>query len=177
MRMFKIKNIMIVALFSMFFFFNSQAQVEDTTYQETPTGTEFESPEIQTGTEMPNQQTQMDTTGKYAAHFRLAEEMTQRISETITISEEQKNDITERIIEFQEELADINMDMKEEGINSDTREDLDEELVSLVDDIEGMLDDSQRAEWIRSKNEWMNEVKAHIHSDRDVMRQNRQNIE
>ena len=69
------------------------------------------------------------------------------------------------------------MEMKEEGTDADTREDLDVELVSLIDDIEGMLDDSQRAEWIRSKNEWMNVVKAHIHSDRDVKRQSSQNLE
>jgi hypothetical protein len=126
---------------------------------------------------MGNQQSQMDTTGKYAAHFRLAEEMTKRLSETITITEEQRNDITRRIVEFQEELAEINMEMKEEGIDADNREDLDEELVSLVDDIEGMLDDTQRAEWIRAKNDWMSEVKAHIQSDRDVKRQSIQNIE
>ena len=155
-------------LFSILFFFTAQAQVEDTTYDK-PADTEFETPADRSATEFgaPTTQTQTDT----AAHFRLAEEMAERLGQSLTLNAEQKNEIIERIVKFQENVADVNMDMREGEADSDAQKDLDAELVSLVDDIEGILDESQRADWIRMKNDWMTEVKTHIHSERDVQKQ------
>jgi hypothetical protein len=152
MNMFR--NIMLsVFVFSLLFIFSAQAQIDDTT--DSPSGTEF-------GTPIPP--TQTDT----AAHFKLATELADRLGQTITINAEQKNKIIERIVEFQENIAEVNMDMREGEEKGEAQEDLDAELVSLVDDIEGILDESQRADWIRMKDDWMTEVRTHIHSDRDV---------
>ena len=164
------KSMFMVLALVFLFVLNVQAQVEDTTSN--PAGSDYGKPntdstEMESQPGMGNQSTQIDT----AAHFKLAQEMTERLSQTLNLTEEQENKIIERIVEFEENVADVNMEQREGESNSDTQEDLNAELVSLVDDIEAMLDDTQRAQWIKMKNDWMTEVKANIQSDQDVKSQ------
>ncbi len=167
--MIRLKSSMILmCVFSVLFFFRAQAQIEDTTSK--PSDTQYGNPGEDaskgTGTDF-GKQSQIDT----AAHFKLAKEITERLGQTLTITKEQENQIIERIVEFEENVADINMEQQEGKSDANTYADLDAELVSLVDDIEGMLDETQRAEWIKMKNDWMTEVKANIQSDKDVKSQ------
>lgn len=89
-----------------------------------------------------------------------ANELTLNLSQRVNLTEEQREEITDVLVDYQKEIAEIDPNMEEVDRNGKISE-IDN---GINEEITAILDDNQMVAFDSYKDQWFQEVRTRVHS-------------